>query len=207
MFFWSILYFVVASLLIGSLVPWLSFLVLILTVSVTLVVLQRKISPLLLYYCTSRRMLISSRNRSASETWISESGMVQRSSLVPWTSWWSTLFHWQSPQPMDRALGAAATLALSLAMLRFVGQAIKSTHERNETAEDSALSSSSKLSSTLTLLLSAIRKGLWRILSLTITNNHSNNHSNECRDDTQEWIVHRGSCHCNAIQFEVRKRK
>ena len=100
----------------------------------------------------------------------------------------------------ENGSGGEAELSGGIAILRLVGQAIKSTHERNNTAEDSSLSLSS---SSLLSLLSVMRKGLWKILQSSTTNNNNN----ERTDDTQEWIVHRGSCHCHAIQFEVRENE
>jgi hypothetical protein len=123
-------------------------------------------------------MLISSRsacNLSAN------SGMVQRGSLDPWSAWWSALFH--SPQPMDRALGAAATVALSLAVLRLAGQALNAAKDSIGDQEEGSWPFS-------------IITGLIRSIVFDT--------SKQLGGDNHEWIAHRGSCHCKAIQFEVR---
>ena len=119
-------------------------------------------------------MLISSRTASK----ISDNGMVQRGSLAPWSAFWPSPFN--SQQPMDRALGVAATLALSLALLRLAGHALR--YDGQEEAPSS---------------FSSI-KGLLRTILLDLYP------SRQAEGQDQEWIVHRGSCHCKAIQFEVR---
>jgi len=118
-------------------------------------------------------MLISSRTASK----ISDNGMVQRGSLAPWSAFWPSPFN--SQQPMDRALGVAATLALSLALLRLAGHALK--YDGQEEAPSS---------------FSSI-KGVLRTILLDLYP------SRQAEGQDQEWIVHRGSCHCKAIQFEL----
>jgi hypothetical protein len=84
---------------------------------------------------------------------------------------------------MDRALGAAATVALSLAVLRLAGQALDAAKESLGDQEEGSWSFS-------------IITGLIRSIML--------DNSKQLGRGNHEWIVHRGSCHCKAIQFEVR---
>lgn len=85
-----------------------------------------------------------------------------------------------SHRPGDRALGAAATLGLSIVIMRLVAQALKSA--KLEGKESSALR-----------IVQGILRGLFP------------ENGSDKKTDT-EWVLHRGSCHCRTVKFEVRMK-
>jgi hypothetical protein len=85
-------------------------------------------------------------------------------------------------RPGDRALGAAATLGLSIFIMRLVAQALKKINHEGQ--ESSALQ-----------IVQGVLRGLF-----------AEKRSGEDTNDSKR-VIHRGSCHCRAVTFEVRKKK
>ena len=99
--------------------------------------------------------------------------------------WWTALLQssGSNHRPVDRALGAAATLGLSIVILRLVAQAFKAARHEGEGS-----------SSTLRIV-----QGIIRGLFATGSEKHE-------AVDTKK-VLHKGSCHCRAVAFEVREEK
>jgi len=83
-------------------------------------------------------------------------------------------------RPVDRALGAAATLGLSIVILRLVAQALKSAKLNGQEF------------STFRVVREIIR-GLFPM----------NEQEEEEVVESCDTVIHSGSCHCRAVTFEV----
>lgn len=95
--------------------------------------------------------------------------------------WWMALFSsgsGSSHRPGDRALGAAATLGLSIVILRLVAQALKAV-QRNG-GESPALK-----------VVQGLLKGLFAA------------REDEMTEADKQIVLHKGSCHCQSVAFEV----
>ena len=97
---------------------------------------------------------------------------------------------------LDRALGAAASLGLSLAILRFVVYAYK-TFKRLENEEENR----SFLYNTGITFSSLVRQLLRSILLNDVDD--SKEHDSAASQNEGTVISHVGSCHCESIHFEV----
>ena len=80
-------------------------------------------------------------------------------------------------RPIDRALGAAATLSLSFVILRLVAQALKAAKRDGQ-------------ESLSFRIFQEILRGLFRT-------------QEKVADYPSETVLHAGSCHCQAVTFEV----
>lgn len=94
--------------------------------------------------------------------------------------WWSTLLYSGTNRPVDRALGAAATLGISIAILRLVTRALRSNIRQGEEHREQNLY--------------PLIKGILRNLLMLI-------HKEE--QDAIDFVKHVGACHCRSIEFEV----
>ena len=99
--------------------------------------------------------------------------------------------------PVDRALGVATSLGLSLAVLRLVGSTYNASR-RLEVDVDKESSSSNSGGSIARFFASYMR----RLLRTLLMGDES-----ELLDDVDpspsSCITHSGSCHCNSVVFEV----
>jgi hypothetical protein len=120
---------------------------------------------------------------------------------------------------IDRALGAAASLGLSLAILRLVVFAYKAAKrfenggEAGESDSDAVDEPVDRLkivgmdldfaSSAGSAFYNYLRTLLRRLL---LHEHHHDSGTTRSRNDTGTVITHQGSCHCRSVQFEVRRR-
>jgi hypothetical protein len=106
-------------------------------------------------------------------------------SLIPFVGpWWTSLLKSSNKNhAVDRALGAAATLGLSIVILRLVAQAMKSVQQSDNDEQES--------SSTFKII-QEILKGLFQ-----------RKQQQEEKAVLDETVIHTGSCHCRAVAFEL----
>lgn len=98
--------------------------------------------------------------------------------------WWASLLRSgnNSRRAVDGAIGAAATLGLSIVILKLVAEAFKSAKRDGQE------------SSTFRIVQEILR-GLFR----------KNEQEEEAVDSIEiETVLHKGSCHCRSVAFEVR---
>lgn len=102
--------------------------------------------------------------------------------------------------PVDRAMGAAASLGLCLAILRVVGSAYgASRHLENGESYNAAASSKTSAGSLSHFLLSYVRNFLRRML----LEDDLDVFDDDVDPNPSSTITHGGSCHCGAVAFEV----
>jgi hypothetical protein len=107
--------------------------------------------------------------------------------VVPFTdSWWSFLFKSQGAnhRSMDRALGAVATVGLSVVVLRLLAQAFKSVKQNGK--ESDAF-----------LVLQKVFKKLF------VRQHKEEELVTDFRSTETVLHLYSGSCHCRAVTFEV----
>jgi hypothetical protein len=121
---------------------------------------------------------------------------------------------------IDRALGAAASLGLSLAILRLVVFAYKAAKRFENGAETGegdgddvdepvdrfkivGMESLDFASNAGSAFYNYLRMLLRRLL---LHEHHHDSNTSRSRNDTGTVITHQGSCHCRSVQFEVRRR-
>lgn len=107
--------------------------------------------------------------------------------VVPFTdSWWSFLFKPQGAnhRTMDRALGAAAAMGLSMVVLRLVAQAFKSAKQNGQESDTFQI-------------LQVVLKGLF------LGPQQEEEPVNDSASTETVLHLHSGSCHCRAVTFEV----
>jgi hypothetical protein len=103
---------------------------------------------------------------------------------------------------VDRALGAAASLGLSLAILRLVVFCAKAAKRLESSSDD--LNQLSSLESAGNVWYSFMRNLIRRLLQEDDSHKDSKG-SSGIEGDGGAIITHQGSCHCESVQFEVRK--
>lgn len=128
--------------------------------------------------------------------------------ILPY-SWWTALLHSYSsnsstrPLLVDRSLGAAATLGLSIVLLRWMSHVYALQKERTSAAT-SEKSSTTNNSTTAGIFYPLLQTLLRTILSkkgrARIKANDSTTTSSKSSTDL---VTHTGSCHCRRIQIEV----
>lgn len=109
----------------------------------------------------------------------------------------------------DRALGAAASLGLCLAILRVVGSAYTASRhiENGESSKDRANTPNKSSSRTLShFLLSYVRNFLKKMLledEVDAFDDFDDNFDDNVDPNPSSTITHDGSCHCGSVEFEV----
>ena len=107
--------------------------------------------------------------------------------VVPFAdSWWSFLLKPQGAnhRSMDRALGAAAAMGLSIVVLRLVAQAFKSAKQNGQESD------------TFQILQDILKR-------LFVTRQQEQEPVHDSASTETVLHLHSGSCHCRAVTFEV----
>lgn len=105
----------------------------------------------------------------------------------------------------DRAVGAAASLGLCLAILRVVGYSYSSSkHIEGEDSKSKLSSPSKSAGGTIShFLLSYVRHFLKKMLLEDDVDAFDDNFDDNLDPNPSSSITHAGSCHCGAVVFEV----
>jgi hypothetical protein len=142
---------------------------------------------------------------------MTESGTMSLTSLLPFLGLLgvgnstSSNSQGSNSSAISRTLGTAATLGLSLAILRFVVDSVKIANEnsKNNTVSRDSIDSLLHRSH---VLYKFVRTILTRMILLEQSkgNLEQSNSEEEEEENDDVPMIHNGSCHCRSVCFEVR---